>query len=98
MALAVGAPVVSWTGPMISGRTAQSCYERMGVMDLGLIAKDWDDYVKIAVRVANDKQLRETARKRIIETCDVLFANEKVIDEMAEWIEEKVKKSLVFSH
>jgi len=50
-ALEVGAPVITYPGKTIGQRWTQAYYRTMGMLDF--IAKDADDYVKIAVDVAN---------------------------------------------
>ena len=50
-ALEVGAPVITYPGKTIGQRWTQAYYRTMGMLDF--IAKDADEYVKIAVDVAN---------------------------------------------
>lgn len=86
-----GAPCVTWPGELVTGRTAYSRYKLMGIE--GLVAKDWDDYVDIAVKVANDSDLREEYSKKILDKVDLLFENERVIEEIKDWVDESASKN-----
>ena len=48
-ALAAGTPIVTLPGGFLRGRQTYACYRRMGVMDC--VAKDSEDYVRLAVRL-----------------------------------------------
>jgi predicted O-linked N-acetylglucosamine transferase (SPINDLY family) len=78
-AFALGTPVVTLPGEFQRGRHTQAMYRRMGLDDL--IARDADDYVGRAVRLANDREHRATVSARILEHCGVLFEDEAVIAE-----------------
>lgn len=74
-ALAMGVPVVTLPSDRMAGRQTQAFLELAGHHDL--IAKDWDDYVRIAIQLASDsqrlQQLRETLRDDLLRSplCDV---------------------------
>ena len=90
MIFSEGVPMVTWPGEFLSGRCAISCYKRMDIMEL--VAKDWDDYVDIAVKVGTDKKYRDNLQSKILEKCDVLYGNEKAINELSEKLFELSKK------
>jgi predicted O-linked N-acetylglucosamine transferase (SPINDLY family) len=62
-ALTLGCPIVTWPGPFMRGRVTHGCYQMMGVD--ALVAKTPEEYVEIAIRVANDKTYQSQLRERI---------------------------------
>lgn len=92
--LALGVPMVTWPGDSVMGRCAISCYLRMGMMDL--VAKDWDEYVDLAVKVGTDKEYRKTLSKNIKEKYHLLFHNQDIIDEFADRLENLAEKKEIF--
>ncbi len=52
-------------------------YKAMGFMEL--VAADENDYARKAARVAQDKTYRAFCRRRIAESCGVLFENRRFI-------------------
>jgi predicted O-linked N-acetylglucosamine transferase (SPINDLY family) len=44
-----------------------------------LVAESADDYVRIAVRLGTDPKARASARREILQRCDVLFSDENVV-------------------
>ena len=82
-ALALGAPVVTWPGPYMRGRVSLGLYAKMGVD--ALICADLDDYVRTAVRVANDKTWRSELKETIRAKSSVLFDDISVVRELEEF-------------
>jgi protein O-GlcNAc transferase len=70
-ALALGCPIVTLPGRFMRGRMTLGFYRRMGHLDL--VASDPNDYVAIAIRLANDSTWRERQREKIAQRADVLF-------------------------
>jgi predicted O-linked N-acetylglucosamine transferase (SPINDLY family) len=70
----MGVPVITLTGKMHAGRVGTSILTQVGLTDL--IAEGPDDYVRIAVELANDpmrlSELRSTLRQRMVTSplCD----------------------------
>lgn len=64
-------PIVTLPSDVINGRFTYGFYEKMGIMDL--IAKDKDDYVKISIRLADDKLFRNNIINKIKSKRDCLF-------------------------
>ena len=72
-AFAMGVPVVTLPERLQRERHTYGMYRAMGFMDL--VAKNADDYVQLAVRVANEAAYRQQCSARIAESCGVLFEN-----------------------
>jgi len=51
-AMAAGTPVVTWPGAFARGRVTLALYRQLGIDDA--VARDADDYVRIAVRLGRD--------------------------------------------
>lgn len=65
-AIECGLPVVAWDGRYMRGRLASGILRRMGLPEL--IAKNEEDYIALAIRLARDPKYGESIRRRI-ETC-----------------------------
>ncbi len=72
-AFGLGCPIVTLDLPWNKSRWTQTMYYLMGINDL--IAKNVDDYVELAVRLANDKPWALDLRQRILGANQVLFNN-----------------------
>ena len=83
-ALAVGTPVVTLPGEFLRSRITLALYRKMGFVDL--VADSADEYVQTAVRLANDKDFRLTARQRIQQLAPVLFADLAEIRCLEDWL------------
>ena len=70
-AFCVAAPLVTLPGNFHRGRYALAAYRGMGFSDL--VAYSADQYAAIAVRLANEPDFREHARRQIAERRGVLF-------------------------
>jgi protein O-GlcNAc transferase len=90
-ALALGTPLVSLAGEFNRGRVAQALFQRMGILDC--LATTPNDYVDRAVRLANERGLRESLRGRILERCGVLFSNPAPAVELEEFFVDAVRRS-----
>jgi protein O-GlcNAc transferase len=88
-ALALGSPVVTWPGSFMRGRVSYGLYRRMGIMDL--VASDPDDYVAKALRLARDRDWRESIRAAIRERSAILFDNVAMVREFEDFIEAAVE-------
>lgn len=78
-ALSVGTPVVTWPSEFQRGRHTQAMYRKMGLPDC--IAQSAKSFVDIALRIANDATYRSSLQTRILERCECLFEDQRVIDE-----------------
>ena len=80
-ALALGAPVVTLPAKYLGSRWSAAFYSIMGVEEL--VAEDEDDYVRIAVNVGTDRELRESMKERILANVGKLFEREEAIEAWA---------------
>jgi predicted O-linked N-acetylglucosamine transferase (SPINDLY family) len=79
-AFSLGVPVVTLPGRLQRARHTYGMYRAMGFMDL--VAKDAEEYVRLAVRVANDSNFRQGCVRRIGESCGVLFENRQFVRDL----------------
>ena len=83
-ALEVGALVVTLPSQHLGGRWSMAYYEQLGVTDL--VAKDADDYVRIAVRIATDESAREEVKRRVQAALPKLFRRQEAVDEWSKML------------
>ena len=76
-AFSMGTPIVTLPGRFKVERYAMALYHRMGMHDL--IATDAEDYVRLAVRVACDRDFGEQMRSEIHLRRDCLFNDDTAI-------------------
>ncbi|MEI7969924.1 MAG: hypothetical protein WCJ69_13140 [Betaproteobacteria bacterium] len=78
-AFSVGTPVVTLPHLFQRGRHTSGMYRRMGWMEC--VAQSADDYVRRAVSLGNDADLRQHARDEIAARAPVLFEEDQVVRE-----------------
>jgi protein O-GlcNAc transferase len=78
---AAGTPVVTLPTGLQRGRHTQAMYRKMGVEEC--VARDGQQYVDIAVRVASDESFAHGIRERILSSNHRLFEDGRVIEEFA---------------
>ena len=89
-AFSQGTPVVTWPGEFQRGRHTQAMYRKMGIAEC--IANSAQAYVDIALRIANDTAYRASLHARILERCDCLFQERRVIAEFERSFIELLKR------
>ncbi|MBV9125417.1 MAG: tetratricopeptide repeat protein, partial [Planctomycetes bacterium] len=89
-AFAVGTPVVTLAGQFLRSRITYACYRQMGLDEC--IARDAEDYVRIAVRLGTDPAWRQQVRARIEGARHVLFENPATVRELEGFLIEAVKR------
>jgi predicted O-linked N-acetylglucosamine transferase (SPINDLY family) len=57
------------------------------------VAENADQYVHLAVRLANDRDWREEVRSRIVEARDVLFENPAALRELEQFFRDAVARA-----
>jgi len=77
-AFAAGTPVITWPSDMHRGRYTYAAYRQMGYMEL--VARNRLDYIKKAVAIANDKQLRHSASEAVLNGCGSLIEDRQAVD------------------
>jgi protein O-GlcNAc transferase len=88
--LAVGTPIVTLPTRLQRGRHTQAMYQRMNILDC--VAKDPDDYIRIAVRLGTDRTYAREIRQRILERNHVLFENREVVKEFERFFIEALRE------
>ncbi len=77
-ALAMGLPVVTLPGPFMRGRHSAAMVQALGLD--ALIARDEDDYVRIAVRLVTDRAWRDEVRAQVLTRADgAIFGNPSAV-------------------
>jgi protein O-GlcNAc transferase len=76
-AFSLGAPVVTLPTPFLRGRFTQAFYRRLGVE--ACIARDVEDYVQLAVRLASDAELNRQVREQILAGQGRLFEDDGAV-------------------
>jgi protein O-GlcNAc transferase len=76
---AVGLPVVTLPTSLQRGRHTQAMYRSMGITEL--IARDAEEYVRIAVRLGTDRSYNRSMRELILARNSVLFEDARVVRE-----------------
>jgi len=90
---ALGIPIVTLPGQFMRGRLTLAQYRLMVVMDC--VAETKQDFVNIALRLANDKSWREKIRNKINSHSHVLFENMETVRELESFFQQAVKEAYV---
>lgn len=77
--LSVGTPVVTWPQEFLKGRITHSLYKTMGMQGLSVGSRE--NYVKLAVEVAQNPDRRKILSEEIQAKNEVLFMNRGAIEE-----------------
>lgn len=87
----VGAPIVTWPGPFMRGRVTSGCYQSMGFTDL--IAHSNEEYISLAIRLANDSEFHHYCKNEILRRSDALYENSASVKEMEDFFRHAVATS-----
>jgi predicted O-linked N-acetylglucosamine transferase (SPINDLY family) len=90
-AFLVGSPVVTQPVEFLRGRITYACYRCMGLMHC--VAANREEYVDIALRLANDRDWREDVRARLVNARGVLLENRGVIRELEEFLPAALRRA-----
>jgi len=85
-ALSAGTPIVTWPGEFHRGRHVYGFYRKMGFDDC--IARDHEDYVSIAVRLANDNEFRQSVVAKIKANRQLVWEETRVVKEFERFFQE----------
>lgn len=83
-ALIAGAPVVTLPGEQPRSRYTAALHESTGITEL--TAASPEQYVEIALRVANDRALREKLRERLRAAVSVAFENPRAVRQLEDFL------------
>lgn len=89
-ALAMGLPIVTLPGEFMRGRQTAGMLTLMGIEEL--IAKDKEDYVRIAVKLGTDKTYRQAMSEKILANHDKVFDDPKPIVALQDFIRDAVNQ------
>lgn len=81
-ALGLGRAVVTLPGAFARGRITAAFYARMGIPDL--VARTWEEYVNLALRLGREPDFREELEARIEARSEVLFDDAAAVEECAD--------------
>ncbi len=84
-AFAMNAPVVTYPWTHERGRYTLGCYKQMGID--GLVANNFEEYIDLAFKTANDKEFRDKVVKDISENNHKLFNDKEVIQEYIDFFQ-----------
>jgi len=87
-AFAVPVPVVTLLTEALPGRITYALYKKMDWMDC--VAKDVDDYVRIALRLGTDRDWREAARNELKTRGEAIYEDAEVVRELERFLLETV--------
>ncbi len=82
-AFAMGVPIVTMASEFMRGRVTAGCYHQMGLDTL--IAKDPDEFVELALKLAQDPAFKAKMQQDIVANADKLFQRQEVVHEMEEF-------------
>ncbi len=88
-ALAAGLPIVTLPGRFMRGRQSAAMLSLAGLSEL--VARDDDDYVRIATRLASDEAWRDTVTARLREGSFRLFGDAAPVGAFAAELESLVR-------
>ena len=88
-AFAAGTPVVTLPTEFQRGRHTAGMYRRMKIDDA--IARDAEDYVRIAVALGRERDRRDALRRQIRERSAVLFEDGHVVREFERFFREALQ-------
>lgn len=89
--LGVGTPVVTLPSAFMRGRVTLGCYRQMQLMDW--VARDAQNYVELAGRLACDIEYRRDANQRILAAGDRLFEDRTTVSEIEDMLTRAVNES-----
>lgn len=92
-AFGLNCPIVTLNVPWNKGRWTQAMYRLMGIE--GLVAATPEEYARIAVQVATDKQWQSDLRQQIAERKAILFDNSTWSEALLDFCREQAQKMLI---
>lgn len=86
--LSTGTPLVTWPGSLMRGRMTYGCLKKIQLDEC--IASSPEDYVKIAVELAQDKVYQDSIRQKILSNNRLLYDDFDVVDEIASFFKGQI--------
>jgi predicted O-linked N-acetylglucosamine transferase (SPINDLY family) len=94
-AFAMGVPVVTKPSRFLRGRITYALYRVLGVMDA--VAESQEQYVELAVRMAQEPAFRADVGRRILAASDRLFNDRQALGELEEFLVQTVREKIAAS-
>ncbi len=76
----VGCPIVTWPSSRMASRFTYAYYKKMDIMDL--ISNNSEQYIQLALRLANDADWREKISIKILERNNIFYDNIDAVREL----------------
>lgn len=92
-ALEIGAPIITLPHKYLGSRWTQAYYNHIGITEL--IARDENEYVDIALKVANNKSYAKELKKRIKNNVSKLFYSEDAVKGWSDAFTKVYEKNLI---
>jgi predicted O-linked N-acetylglucosamine transferase (SPINDLY family) len=90
-AFAIGTPVVTLPTDLQRGRHTAGMYRKMGLTQC--VAKDAEDYVRIALSIATDRERRRQISNEILQRNYVLFEDMRAVREFERFFRESCSRT-----
>ncbi len=87
---ALGLPIITIASKFMRGRLTFAQYNLMGIDDC--IAKNDDDFIKLALKLAHDKTWKTEVSQRIRQRSHILFKNSASVKELELFFKRSVKR------
>ncbi|MBL8826876.1 MAG: hypothetical protein JNM18_07795, partial [Planctomycetaceae bacterium] len=84
-------PIVTLPGEFMRGRVTKALYEKLGVTDC--VARDLDDYVRIAVRLGTEPEFRKRISEAILAGQHLVYEQQGFIRELEQFLTAKVAET-----
>ncbi len=88
-AIAAALPIITLPSGFMRGRVTLGCYRQMGL--LNCVAHDAEEYVQLAIRVAQDEAFSHHVREQLAARRTELFADRGAIDVLAKFLTDAVQ-------
>ncbi|RYG25474.1 tetratricopeptide repeat protein [bacterium] len=85
-----GQVVVTQPGDQMRGRVTAGLYRQIGYEKP--VAQSREEYVDLAIRIANDRALREEGKAALLDSRNVLFENPAPVADFEAWLQSVVRR------
>ena len=90
-AIGVGTPVITMPSGLMRGRVTLGCYRQIDVLDC--VASTPEEYVRIAVELATNRDRRQAISNKLLAAADQLFEDQRAVDALAQFLENAIGDS-----
>ncbi|MEK7431629.1 MAG: hypothetical protein AABZ74_00735, partial [Cyanobacteriota bacterium] len=89
-AFAIGTPTITLPSDLQRSRFTYALYKKMDINDC--ISNSMENYIELAVKIANDKELRQNISDKIKDKNKILFGNYSVVKELEDLFKEMINR------